>query len=640
MRKYLLLGVLSLWGASTAFAVSSNNVEVSFGMRIATLRYPEVGVPQEGVLPFAVSGKIGFVDYNGEQVFPPTYDRENEISKYVFRDGVMTVKKNGKYGFLNTKLEEFVPCKYDELGEFSEDLAPAKTNGVWGFINAKGDMAIAPGYKQVFPFSNGFAAVVGDNDSIGFIDKFGILSIPCQFDKRLDPKFSGNGRCVVSKNGVPVLIDRMGTVIEPVESGVFSVVDDKSSLDVSLSDIKRSILMKEYALAETPYDDAWPFVDGYSIVMKKVGNQKKYGVVSIKGKEVVPCSFDQISGPFRGPVSYFVIKGETGYGAYDVEGKEILPCEYQSVGKEGMVYITVEKDGKKGFADATGKLVIPCQFYDVRPFNSQAATAVEMKKKDKMVWNFIDKTGKLIASPEYDDVLTFVNGVCPVQRKGKWGFVNESLKEFSSLKYDYTFSDFKEHWSYRWSEAGDLIPVAKNGLFGFIDMKGKEVIKLQYEDASAFRKGMSRVRANGQVFYVDKTGKKMDNQTPDFRKRMKQMAVEVPVVTKEKNGLKALVLETDEGKENVTPYIFDDFGANYVNGVAPVKIVGKWGLINEKGKIVVPCIYDGIEISEEGTAIVRVRSKKGFITSEGKSLLPNSGEPETVKWIKTDPSRN
>lgn len=638
MKKNLFLGVLSLLGASAAFASSDfNGVDVSLGMRIATLRYPEVGVPHEGVLPVVVSGKIGFVDYNGEQLLPPTYDRENEINTYVFRDGVMTVKKNGKYGYLNTKLEEFVPCKYEDVGEFSDNMAPAKTDGLWGFIDTKGNMVVSSGYKHVVPFSNGFAAIVGDNDSIGFIDKFGIMSIPCQFDNRSEPKFSEDGRCVVYKNGVQIHIDRMGAVIDTVEAPLLSVVEEGEK--ISFAALKNFSFMKEYALAETPYDDAWPFADGYSIVMKKFGNQKKYGIVSINGKEVVPCSFEQISGPFRGPVSYFVIKGEAGYGAYDVKGKEIIPCEYQSIGKEGKVFITVEKDGKKGFVDASGKLVIPCQFDDVRPFNSEVATAVEMKKKDKMVWNFIDKTGKVIASPEYDDALTFVNGVCPVQKKGKWGFVNESLKEFSSLKYDYTFSDFKERWSYRWSEAGDLIPVAKNGSYGFIDMKGKEVIKLQYDEASAFRKGLSRVRQNGEIFYVDKTGKKLDDQTPDFRKRMKQISVETPVVTKEKNGLKALVLESEDGKENVTPYIFDDFGANFINGVAPVKIVGKWGLINEKGEIVVPCIYDGVEISEEGTAIVRVRSKKGFINGNGTSLLPVSGNPEMVKWITLDSLR-
>ena len=63
-----------------------------------------------------------------------------------------------------------------------------------------------------------------------------------------------------------------------------------------------------------------------------------------------------------------------------------------------------------------------------------------------------------------------------------------------------------------------------------------------------------------------------------------------------------------------------------------MKVVGKWGLINAKGEIVVPCIYDGVEISEQGTAIVRVGSKKGFINKMGESLLPLSNAAK-VQWI-------
>lgn len=615
----------------------TQSVPATLGMRVASLRYPEVGIPQKGLVPVVVSGKIGFIDYNGEQVLPPTYDREKEIDTYRFQDTVMKVKKNGKYGYLNTKLQEVIPCKFDEIGRFDEGMAPVKDGGMWGFADTKGNMAIPAGYKRAVGFSNGLAAVVGDNDSIGFIDKFGILTISCQFDNQSDPYFSMDGRCALKKDGRLIHIDRTGAVIDTITEPEVKAADDLMASEDAGELKPLHNPLKQYSLAETPYDDAWPFVDGYSIVMKKINNQKKYGIVSIKGKEVVPCSFDQISGPFRGPVSYFIIKGATGYGAYDVEGKEILPCEYQSIGKEGSLYITVEKDGKKGFVDATGKLVIPCQFDDVRPFNSEAGTAVEMQKKDKMVWNFIDKTGKVIASPEYDDALTFVNGVCPVQKKGKWGFVNESLKEFSSLKYEYTFSDWKEHWSYAHSDKGDLIPVSKEGKFGFIDMKGKEIIKPQYDEASSFRNGMARVKMNGERFFIDKTGKKLDNQTPDFKRRMRQLSVEVPVVTKEKNGLKALVLESDDAQNAIeTPYIFDDFGANYIDGVAPVKMVGKWGLINTKGEIVVPCIYDGMEISEQGTAIVRVRSKKGFISGDGNSLLPYSDTPEQAKWITLD----
>lgn len=625
MKKYLILNVFMLCAT-----LSFSQNDVTLGMRIAALRYPEVGMPQENLMPVVASGKIGFVNHDGELVLPPTYDKERDIESYRFRDGLMIVKKNGKYGYLNTKLEEVIPCQFEEARPFDDGLAAVKKDKMWGFIDKKGENVIPFGYKRVCSFSFGLAAVVGDQDSIGFIDKFGIIAIPFQFDNAGQPAFMEDGRCAVKKNGVGVFINKKGEIIGNLSEGD---AEPQWSMPTSFQTADASFAKTSYQLAETPYDDAWPFVDGYSIVMKKEGNEKRFGVVSIKGKEVVPCSYDQISGPFRGPVSYFIIKKSTGYGAYDVDGKEILPCEYQSIGKEGSQLIMIEKDGKKGFADASGKVVIPCQFEDARPFNAASVTAVEEKKKDKMVWNFIDRTGKVIASPAYDDALAFVNGVCPVQRKGKWGFVNESLKEISSLKYEYTFSDIREKWSYLRSLPGDPIPVSRAGKYGFIDIRGKEVIKCQYDEALAFRNGLARVKQNGAVIYIDKKGQVVDNQTPANRKSIRQSMDEQPVVTKEKSGMKALVYEDEtSGKETVTPYIFDDFGANYIDGLAPVKVVGKWGLINAKGEIVVPCIYDGVEISEQGTAIVRVGSKKGFINKMGESLLPLSNVAK-VQWI-------
>ncbi|MBR4815400.1 MAG: WG repeat-containing protein, partial [Paludibacteraceae bacterium] len=101
MKKYLFLNIFMLCAT-----LSFSQGDVTMGMRIAALRYPEVGMPQENLMPVVVSGKIGFVNHDGELALPPTYDKERDIESYRFRDGLMIVKKNGKYGYLNTKLEE------------------------------------------------------------------------------------------------------------------------------------------------------------------------------------------------------------------------------------------------------------------------------------------------------------------------------------------------------------------------------------------------------------------------------------------------------------------------------------------------------------------------------------------------------
>jgi hypothetical protein len=51
--------------------------------------------------------------------------------------------------------------------------------------------------------------------------------------------------------------------------------------------------------------------------------------------------------------------------------------------------------------------------------------------------------------------------------------------------------------------------VKLNGKYGFIDKDGNEVINLIYEEASDFYNGYSLVKLNGEVFYINKSGKRV-----------------------------------------------------------------------------------------------------------------------------------
>ena len=44
--------------------------------------------------------------------------------------------------------------------------------------------------------------------------------------------------------------------------------------------------------------------------------------------------------------------------------------------------------------------------------------------------------------------------------------------------------------------------------YGFINKKGKTVVKPVYDRVSKFCNGLAYVEKNGRAFYIDKTGKK------------------------------------------------------------------------------------------------------------------------------------
>jgi hypothetical protein len=62
--------------------------------------------------------------------------------------------------------------------------------------------------------------------------------------------------------------------------------------------------------------------------------------------------------------------------------------------------------------------------------------------------------------------------------------------------------------------------------------------------------------------------------------------------------------------------------SSFSEGLAPIIQNGKWGFINTKGEMVIPCIYDGAGNFSEGLASVEQNGKCGSINTKGEVVLP------------------
>lgn len=60
----------------------------------------------------------------------------------------------------------------------------------------------------------------------------------------------------------------------------------------------------------------------------------------------------------------------------------------------------------------------------------------------------------------------------------------------------------------------------------------------------------------------------------------------------------------------------------FVECVANVKQDGKWGIINHKGELVVPCVYDDMLTCSNGLIGVKLNEKYGFINTKGDVIIP------------------
>ena len=220
----------------------------------------------------------------------------------------------------------------------------------------------------------------------------------------------------------------------------------------------------------------------------------KVGFVNILGEEIIPTIYCYRHNHYR---TYFsedlVAVGLNGkYGFIDRSGKTIVPFIYYEVGDfcEGLAAVKLEKHGNWGFVDKTGKEVIPC-IYDYGYGHTSDGGDVT-----------------------YIDEPSFSEGLAGVMYNGNYGFIDKTGKEVIPFKYG-AVMDFSEGLAgvllLQPRERPDKSPVYVNKYkWGFVDKTGKEVVPCIYDNVRSFGEGIAEVKLNGEWFYIDKNGNRVN----------------------------------------------------------------------------------------------------------------------------------
>ncbi|BAV07179.1 WG containing repeat-containing protein [Filimonas lacunae] len=92
------------------------------------------------------------------------------------------------------------------------------------------------------------------------------------------------------------------------------------------------------------------------------------------------------------------------------------------------------------------------------------------------------------------------------------------------------------------------------------------------------------------------------------------------------NNKRYAIIETASRKK-LTPFIFESFSAAFygAGNTATVTINGKYGIVNARGEMVLPCKYDllsSFTIDEQTYYIATIKNKAGIISENGEAILP------------------
>lgn len=104
------------------------------------------------------------------------------------------------------------------------------------------------------------------------------------------------------------------------------------------------------------------------------------------------------------------------------------------------------------------------------------------------LWGFRDRNSKDMAVPAvYDEVFSFKEDLCCVQKDEKFGFINRQGEEIIPLIYDCATS-FSE----------GVACVFKGDSCGYIDINGETVVDFKYDAGTPVSNGECRVKKNGK----------------------------------------------------------------------------------------------------------------------------------------------
>lgn len=264
-------------------------------------------------------------------------------------------------------------------------------------------------------------------------------------------------------------------------------------------------------------------------------------------------------------------------GYIDSNGELAIPPQFTSAAdfSEGLAWVTTDSK-ENGYINRKAERVIRRDdLYEGFPF-SDGLAAVRVKMHADEInheqsagarlpgkWGYIDRTGKLVIVPKYDQARSFHNGLATVRQGDNWFLIDRKGTVCGGgHSIIGTFNN-------------NLAPVQINGKSGYLNEHGNIAIAPKFEDSYDFNDGLAAVRIGGKFGFIDSHCK--------FQIEPRFQAVD-----------------------------------HFSEGLCAVRDpAGKWSFIDKTGKVQIAGSYDDVEAFSSGRALVKVNDKFGFIDHAG-----------------------
>ncbi|MBX2941831.1 MAG: WG repeat-containing protein [Cyclobacteriaceae bacterium] len=596
---------------------------------------------------FEENGKYGVKDEKGKVVITPAFEALGWSDGSFSIVGQVTGYKTSKrWGLINLKAQRLTEAEYLNLYPSAGDRIIAKkqidaVTSKWGVLILKGHITVPFKYDGIK--IDGLRAIVFTKNNTHY--KYGVINL--------------NGEVIIPlhhKNIYTIGTLRYGVQNDENKSALFSetgrqltgfVIDSISSFDKNRAIIYQGLMqgiINRDGVMEVPPQYREIIIDEKGIINARAMN--KWFLMDQQNNIIDTAICDELIPTSSG----LIVKKGNYFGTWEVNFNPILPTAYQQIQQVEGNLAVVKKDNKYGLINTDNAVIIPFRF-DAILLNEKLVRTKEIIL-GKPSWSLYDIYGVRKSVHDYESISSFNGKFFKVKNYGLSGIVDQYGKEIIPCLYD-SIIDYND----------DQIAVKFHGHYGIIDFKENWLLPpqpfpvqlidenhyMQFEQGIQLFKSFS----NELIYFTENNlsihGKMLKEVLPDGTEKeinfegvtvsrtTPAVVNDTKIITAEHEGFRGIVRNgkygfiDNRGRLRIANR-YEGIG-NFKNGLAAVKILGKWGFINAEDKIAINPSYESVSEFENTVTIVK-KGKFGFIDRTGKLVLET--RYDSIQPLATD----
>ncbi len=564
-----------------------------------------------------------------------SYNGNNIHSKIIY------YKENNLWGICDIHGEIILEAKYNKLFYFGTNIFTnsnklswdhtanmflALKNGYWGIIDIKNDTIFDFKWTKINIKEFSEYIIVKSNEHYGLIDNMGNLYLNTRYDQIKRLSFNtGDEYATIKINGKYGLIDLdKELVIHPddtinnLSAKLLNEYNDAYSV---------SITLKGKKLLNCNYDDIKTIEFG-KYKYFKIRKDSCWKLIKPSGKEILDSCCKSISIIEFQKENYFKIKYNKYWTILSAKGKPVFDSKFKSIIEFGnTLYAKNEKDKWGSLISENGN----CFKYiydEISIIQDKYANSPFAKIKLNGKYAFLDKKCRIATGFDYDELdylpqmSSFQNKYYKVKKNGKWGVVQiiedndkYEVEVVLDFKYD-SIVEIRNLRGYLKIKSGEFWGMFNNKFDIIIEPNFRYLIRTDIFNFFAIKNDSTCGEFSKGKF-------KFLNNNVDIKRKKEKIGF--GLFKQRKECFYGIVDSKDSLILDYKYFDIEKFNKKskyYPYDMAKINENGLYGYILKDGTFLVTPQFEVLKAYQEDMARVKKNNKWGFINVKGKIVIP------------------